>query len=58
MCYGLYHAREQVGFARVVSDRETFAYIGDVYILEAHRCDVRGWLELTGWNRRSAVEAG
>ncbi len=29
-----------------------------LYILEAHRCDVRGWLELTGWNRRSAVEAG
>lgn len=29
--------RAQVGFARVVSDRATVAYLGDVYVLEAHR---------------------
>lgn len=40
---GLYHRQEeqqraeQVGFARVVSDRATFAYLADVFVLEAHR---------------------
>lgn len=28
---------EQVGFARVVTDRATFAYLADVYVLDAHR---------------------
>ena len=28
---------EQVGFARVVTDKATFAYLGDVFILDAHR---------------------
>lgn len=28
---------EQVGFARVVTDRATFAYLADVYVIEAHR---------------------
>lgn len=37
LCYGIYKGREQVGFARVVTDRATFAYVGDVYVLEAHR---------------------
>jgi GNAT superfamily N-acetyltransferase len=27
----------QAGFARVVSDRAVFAYVGDVFVLEAHR---------------------
>jgi GNAT superfamily N-acetyltransferase len=30
-------AEEQVGFARVVSDHATFAYLADVFILEPHR---------------------
>jgi GNAT superfamily N-acetyltransferase len=30
-------AREQVGFARVVSDFATVAYLGDVFVLESHR---------------------
>ena len=30
-------APEQVGFARVVSDFATVAYLGDVFILESHR---------------------
>jgi GNAT superfamily N-acetyltransferase len=29
--------RKQVGFARVVSDRTTFAYLADVFILTEHR---------------------
>ncbi len=28
---------QQVGFARVVTDHATFAYLADVYVLEAHR---------------------
>lgn len=27
----------QVGFARVVTDRATFAYVGDVFVIETHR---------------------
>lgn len=30
------------GFSRTVSDRHTFAYLGDVFVLEAHRGDGRG----------------
>lgn len=37
MVFGIYKGREQVGFARVVSDKATFAWIGDVYVLDAHR---------------------
>src|SRR6476661_5575773 len=37
LCFGMYKGREFVGFARVISDRATFAYIGDVFILESHR---------------------
>ena len=37
LCFGLFHRDEQVGFARVISDRATFAYLADVYVLEAHR---------------------
>jgi GNAT superfamily N-acetyltransferase len=37
LCFGLYHDREQVGFARVITDYATFAYLADVYILEKHR---------------------
>ncbi len=33
----MYDGDEQVGFARVVSDRATFAWVGDVYILDSHR---------------------
>lgn len=36
-CYGVYHGREFVGFARVVTDKATFAYIGDVFVVDAHR---------------------
>lgn len=37
LCFGLYRGAEQVGFARVVTDKATFAYLADVFILEAHR---------------------
>jgi len=37
LCFGIYHGREQVGFARVITDRATFGYIGDVFVLDSHR---------------------
>lgn len=35
--FGAYLGDEQVGFARVVTDRATFAWLADVYIESAHR---------------------
>jgi GNAT superfamily N-acetyltransferase len=38
LCFGLYApGGEQAGFARVVTDAASFAYLGDVYVLEEHR---------------------
>lgn len=37
LCFGVLADGAQVGFARVVTDRATFAYLADVYVLEAHR---------------------
>lgn len=37
LCFGLLCEGRQVGFARMVTDRATFAYLADVYVLEAHR---------------------
>ena len=37
LCFGLFENTDQVGFARVVPDRATFAYLCDVYVLESHR---------------------
>ena len=37
MCFGIYLGEAQVGFARVVTDKASFAYLADVYVLEAHR---------------------
>ena len=37
ICFGVYHDEQQIGFARVVSDCATFAYLGDVFILDKYR---------------------
>ena len=37
LCFGLYREHRQLGFARVVSDFATFAYLADVFVLEAWR---------------------
>ena len=37
LTFGLFHRGAQVGLARVVTDRATFAYLCDVYVLEEHR---------------------
>jgi GNAT superfamily N-acetyltransferase len=34
---GLYDGDDQVGFARVVTDRSTFAFLADVFVLPTHR---------------------
>jgi GNAT superfamily N-acetyltransferase len=35
--FGLYHLAEQIGFARVVTDRATFAWLADVFVLPDFR---------------------
>ena len=37
LCFGAFDGDRQVGFARVISDRTTYAYICDVFALESHR---------------------
>jgi GNAT superfamily N-acetyltransferase len=37
MCFGVYYQLKQAGFARVVTDEATFAYICDVFIMTDHR---------------------
>lgn len=37
LCFGVYEGDRQIGFARVISDFSTIAYLGDVYILEEYR---------------------
>jgi GNAT superfamily N-acetyltransferase len=38
LCFGIYDGQgAQVGFARVISDFATIAYLGDVFVLETHR---------------------
>jgi len=37
LCFGLYAAGRQIGFARVISDYATYAYIGDVFVIESFR---------------------
>ena len=37
ICFGVYFGGEQVAFARAVTDRATFAYLADVFVVAAHR---------------------
>ena len=37
LCFGVYVGDRQIGFARVVSDFATFAYVGDVFVLSDFR---------------------
>ena len=37
LCFGVYDADQQVGFARVVTDFATFAYVADVFVIDSHR---------------------
>jgi GNAT superfamily N-acetyltransferase len=43
--FGVYHGKKQVGFARVITDRTTFAYLSDVFILpEAQGKGLGKWM--------------
>lgn len=35
--FGLFHQGKQIGFARVISDYSTIAYLGDIYVLDSYR---------------------
>ena len=37
LSFGLYREDQQIGYARVITDYATFAYLGDVFILEPFR---------------------
>jgi GNAT superfamily N-acetyltransferase len=49
--FGVYHAEQQVGFGRLITDYATFAYLADVFIVAGHRG--RG---LGTWLVQSALE--
>ena len=43
--FSLFHGTAQIGFARVITDRATYGYLADVYVLEAYRGQGLGrWL--------------
>jgi GNAT superfamily N-acetyltransferase len=45
LCFGVYSDTQQVGFARVVTDYATFAWLCDVFVLESYRGqDLGKWL--------------
>ncbi len=37
LCFGIYKEQQQVGYARIISDYATFAYLCDVFIVEEHQ---------------------
>lgn len=64
LCFGLYEDERQIGLARVITDRATYAYLCDVFVLEEFRGQGLGrWLmesvmahgELAGLRRFSLV---
>lgn len=40
--FGIYHENVQIGFARLITDYATFAYLCDVYVLEEYQGDGLG----------------
>jgi GNAT superfamily N-acetyltransferase len=66
LCFGLYQGDSQIGLARVISDRATYCYLCDVYVLDSQRGKGLGkWLiecvinhpELQGLRRMSLATA-
>ena len=37
LCFGVFDGEKQVGFARMITDKATFAYLADVFIIESYR---------------------
>lgn len=45
LCFGLYRGQTQLGFARVITDYATFAYLADVFVVETSRGEGLGvWM--------------
>lgn len=48
VCFSVLYKDEQIGFARVITDKATFGYLADVFIIEAHRGEgLSKWLMQT-----------
>nr|WP_294790366.1 GNAT family N-acetyltransferase [uncultured Mucilaginibacter sp.] len=51
LCFGVYFEGKQIGFARVVTDKATFGYLADVFILpEFRKQGLSKWLVQTIMN--------
>lgn len=37
LCFGLYEDKNQIGYARIITDSATFAWLCDVYVEKSHR---------------------
>jgi ribosomal protein S18 acetylase RimI-like enzyme len=37
LCFAILQENKQIGFARVITDKATFAFLADVYVLPEHR---------------------
>ena len=37
LCFGVFENNKQVGFARMITDKATFAYLADVFIIDEYR---------------------
>jgi len=37
LCFGVFENNKQIGFARMITDQATFAYLADVFILKEYR---------------------
>lgn len=37
VCFSLFEGDRQIGFAKVISDRATIAYLGDVFVVPSYR---------------------
>lgn len=37
LCFGVFTGQQQIGFARVITDKATFAYLADVFIIDEFR---------------------
>lgn len=46
-CFGIYAGSQQVGFARLITDEATFAYLADVFVDEAYRGQGLGKMLMT-----------
>lgn len=56
LCFGVYCRGQQVGFARLVTDRATFAWLCDVFILPEHRGRGAGKFLIAGIRRHPELQ--